>query len=217
MEYYRTLTASKLLFYANILTLFACMRVQLNAPAHQAVETPYMAMGVDSVNRATPVNSPGQTSTEVEKYGSTCDSLRSCNSMGPVDVPLAWDSHAGHLDVGYQFLGPLPVSVIEVKNPDLHLLSAIEARLALRGRRPITTTSNTVPRIQIVDLALHAFDFIFIRKIVCSARVRLHKGNTTTQIQSHASSYHEFAFLPELKFVLKRCLSTSAEKILEAL
>lgn len=214
---YRITTLFKGILYANALTLVACMRVQLSPPPPQVLDTFHFATGANFPGEITSIQDIRQKVITPNQSTKSNLHFKHYQENSPVEVPLAWGQHADRVTVGRQFVGPLPVGIIEVKNPELHLLSALNTRFALTGRRPVTTTLTTVPKIQIIDLSLNAYDLIVSRKITCSTTIQLDIGPKTSMIQSHFSSYHDFAFAPEMSFVLKRCLSSSADKIMEGL
>ena len=131
-------------------------------------------------------------------------------------------------EVGRQFAYlVLPLGRVVLPELEQHLYDVAFSELAMRGFRPESVAKSVLlsPRLsfQVEDVALNAYDWLFLRKLSC--RLELHSKLSSANGQllgkwNSSVSEHEFAkqgFEPELRKLLNRCSERAVRESLDKL
>lgn len=113
--------------------------------------------------------------------------------------------------LGYQYLFFFfPFGVNHLENTNLDLAKFLEIELLSKGLH-LDSESEKVIYVKVDKLNVNVQDYIFTRKLKCSAELSLAFYNDKNLLKNSASentysSYEQFAFIPKMTFCLQEAL-----------
>jgi hypothetical protein len=123
--------------------------------------------------------------------------------------------------VGHQFvLGVIPAGTITTRLLTSSLARSLLSTSLSRETGGIPCKQILPQKITITDISLSGWDLIITRHLSChlEAEVCYPSGNTPppgcTHLTAQTSTYHQYAFRPQLRQTLALCLSRLSEKII---
>jgi len=129
--------------------------------------------------------------------------------------------------LGHQyFLLVIPMGSIYFPSIENAVSAGAFVKLSLAGYRPLLNNAGTgLPKVllSIQNAQLSAYDFLFLRKIVCRLEISgllLDSENNVKRSQRanvSRSEYKALAFEPELQHTFELCLQSGIEEVLETL
>lgn len=151
--------------------------------------------------------------------------LQKLNQVNNKRLRLLITRQENNSTVGYQYLMLLiPFGAVYISEPEQYLRYALYHNLGLAGYQLLPATSDIeLPQLtlEISEIKLNAYDFIFTRYIVAKAKVQASYYNpkrareNSVQLECRSTSYRRFAFQSELNQVWQECLEELVEKGLE--
>ncbi len=128
------------------------------------------------------------------------------------------------MTIGHQYLFfIIPFGTVSVEDPAGLLYTQVVQDLALAGyRAQLSTAPEQFPKLHITlnELQATAYDFLALRRIVCSTDWHVIYSRSATAMAQHFSvsgsstSFRRFAFERELSFHLNKALTAASEEML---
>ncbi|MCB0333856.1 MAG: hypothetical protein KDD55_10190 [Bdellovibrionales bacterium] len=153
------------------------------------------------------------------------EAFRLASSGTPLSVELVSSDELRVGGTQYALL-LLPFGSVSLTEPELYVEQVLYRELALAGFRPDFHRQTQLPldlKVEIEQLRSTAYDFIFVRKIVASAKLSFtlsgDSGTTVLSFDSFESEseYRKYGFEQDLRIVLNRAIQKAFSPLVQSL